>query len=116
MADRPVVDTERYPHATENPIKRVAEAPVSTFSIDVDTASYANVRRFLNDGSLPPHDAVRVEELVNYFDYGYAKPAVAGRALRRDRLAHSVALGCRARRSSISACRATTSPATTSRR
>ena len=75
IADRPVVDTERYPHAKENPVKRVAEAPVSTFSIDVDTASYANVRRFLNDGSLPPHDAVRVEELVNYFDYGYAKPS-----------------------------------------
>jgi len=77
MADRPVVDTERYPHATENPIKRVADAPVSTFSIDVDTAAYANVRRFLNNGSLPPHDAVRVEELVNYFDYGYARPSVA---------------------------------------
>ena len=67
-------DTERYPGATVNPIKRVAEAPVSTFSIDVDTASYANVRRFLNDGQLPPRDAVRVEELVNYFSYGYAKP------------------------------------------
>ena len=68
------VDTERYPDATPNPIKRVVEAPVSTFSIDVDTAAYANVRRFLHDGHLPPRDAVRVEELVNYFDYGYAKP------------------------------------------
>ncbi|HZZ88852.1 MAG TPA: VWA domain-containing protein [Caulobacteraceae bacterium] len=67
-------DTERYPHATSNPIKRVADDPVSTFSIDVDTASYANVRRFLEDGQLPPHDAVRVEELVNYFDYGYPRP------------------------------------------
>jgi len=69
------VDRERYPDATSNPIKQVADDPVSTFSIDVDTASYANVRRFLNDGHLPPRDAVRVEELVNYFDYGYAPPA-----------------------------------------
>ncbi len=69
------VDTERYPDATPNPVKQVADDPVSTFSIDVDTASYANVRRFLNDGHLPPRDAVRVEELVNYFDYGYAPPA-----------------------------------------
>jgi Ca-activated chloride channel family protein len=71
----PVVDTERYPDATPNPVKQVATDPVSTFSIDVDTASYANVRKFLADGHLPPRDAVRVEELVNYFDYGYAPPA-----------------------------------------
>jgi Ca-activated chloride channel family protein len=71
------VETERYPDATINPIKRVAEAPVSTFSIDVDTASYANVRRFIHDGALPPRDAVRVEELINYFDYGYVRPASA---------------------------------------
>ena len=70
----PIRDTEKYPGAAANPIKRVAEEPVSTFSIDVDTAAYANVRRFLNEGGAPPHDAVRVEELVNYFDYGYAKP------------------------------------------
>ncbi|MEP0321636.1 vWA domain-containing protein [Bauldia litoralis] len=67
-------DTEKYPDATANPIKQVDAEPVSTFSIDVDTASYANVRRFLNDGTLPPRDAVRVEEMVNYFDYGYAPP------------------------------------------
>jgi Ca-activated chloride channel family protein len=67
-------DTERYPDATPNPVRRVADAPVSTFSIDVDTAAYANVRRFIDDGITPPHDAVRVEELVNYFDYGYARP------------------------------------------
>jgi Ca-activated chloride channel family protein len=60
-----------------NPVKRTAEEPVSTFSIDVDTAAYANVRRFLNEGTKPPRDAVRVEELVNYFDYGYARPAAA---------------------------------------
>ena len=74
-ATRSRVDTERYPGAQANPIKRVAEEPVSTFSVDVDTASYANVRRFLNDGSRPPSDAVRVEEMINYFDYGYAQPA-----------------------------------------
>lgn len=72
---RPPVDTERYPNAVANPIKRVAEEPVSTFSVDVDTASYANVRRFLTDGSRPPSDAVRVEEMVNYFDYDYARPS-----------------------------------------
>jgi Ca-activated chloride channel family protein len=71
--DQPV-NTEKYPDATPNPVKQVADEPVSTFSIDVDTASYANVRRFLNGGTLPPRDAVRVEELVNYFDYGYALP------------------------------------------
>jgi Ca-activated chloride channel homolog len=71
------MDTERYPGAAANPVKRVAEEPVSTFSIDVDTAAYANTRRFLNDGAAPPRDAVRVEELVNYFDYGYARPASA---------------------------------------
>jgi Ca-activated chloride channel family protein len=70
----PQRDTELYPNATPNPVKRTAEEPVSTFSIDVDTASYANVRRFLNDGARPPADAVRVEELINCFDYGYATP------------------------------------------
>ena len=52
--------------------RRPAEQPLSTFSIDVDTASYANVRRFLNDGRLPPADAVRIEELINYFHFDYA--------------------------------------------
>jgi Ca-activated chloride channel family protein len=70
-------ETEKYPGGASNPIRQVAAEPVSTFSIDVDTASYANVRRFLTDGRLPPRDAVRVEELVNYFDYGYAAPATA---------------------------------------
>ncbi len=68
------VDRERYEDVDPNPVKRVSEAPVSTFSIDVDTASYANVRRFLNDGILPPRDAVRIEELINYFDYAYPLP------------------------------------------
>ncbi|WP_129642187.1 vWA domain-containing protein [Peristeroidobacter agariperforans] len=67
-------DTERYQHQPDNGIQVAAEQPVSTFSIDVDTGAYANVRRFLNDGRLPPQDAVRVEELINYFDYEYATP------------------------------------------
>ncbi|MDZ4368059.1 MAG: von Willebrand factor type A domain-containing protein, partial [Afipia sp.] len=69
--------TEEYPDAPQNGVKLVAQEPVSTFSIDVDTASYANTRRFLKDGHLPPRAAVRIEELVNYFDYGYARPASA---------------------------------------
>lgn len=72
--DMPVQDTERYGEITTNPVHAVAQQPVSTFSIDVDTGSYANVRRFLNNGRLPPVNAVRVEELVNYFDYNYALP------------------------------------------
>ncbi|MDH0893772.1 MULTISPECIES: VWA domain-containing protein [unclassified Pseudomonas] len=65
---------EQYQKIEANPVQAVAEQPVSTFSIDVDTGAYANVRRFLNDGSLPPRDAVRLEELVNYFPYAYPKP------------------------------------------
>lgn len=68
-------DTERYPGGVSNPIKQVSQEPVSTFSIDVDTAAYANTRRFLADGRVPPRDAVRVEELINYFDYAYPLPA-----------------------------------------
>lgn len=65
---------ENYASLDANPVQRAAEHPVSTFSVDVDTASYANVRRFLMNGQLPPRDAVRIEELINYFDYGYAPP------------------------------------------
>jgi Ca-activated chloride channel family protein len=67
-------NTEGYDRIVEQSFAKVVEEPLSTFSIDVDTASYANVRRFLNGGSLPPPDAVRIEELVNYFSYGYAGP------------------------------------------
>ena len=67
-------DTERYQKQPENPVKAVAQEPVSTFSIDVDTGSYANVRRFLNNGRLPPKDAVRIEEIVNYLPYSYPLP------------------------------------------
>jgi len=65
---------EQYQKLANNPVHAVAETPVSTFSIDVDTGSYANVRRFLNGGQLPPQDAVRLEELVNYFPYAYPLP------------------------------------------
>jgi Ca-activated chloride channel family protein len=67
-------DRENYAHFDNNPIHRVVEQPVSTFSIDVDTGSYANVRRFLRSGTLPVRDAVRVEELINYFSYDYPTP------------------------------------------
>ncbi len=73
----PPQDTERYPDATPNPVRRVTDEPVSTFSIDVDTASYSTVRRFIEDGRAPPADAVRVEEMINYFDYGYDRPTSA---------------------------------------
>lgn len=66
--------TEAYDQILDNAVKLVADEPLSTFSIDVDTASYANVRRFLVNGQLPPADAVRIEELVNYFDYEYLHP------------------------------------------
>ncbi len=67
-------DTEAYAYKKDNDFRRVAEEPQSTFSIDVDTASYANVRRFLSQGQRPPADAVRIEELVNYFPYRYQPP------------------------------------------
>jgi len=67
-------DRERYAHFDDNPVQRVTEQPLSTFSIDVDTGSYANVRRMLLDGQLPPQDAVRVEEMLNYFSYEYPQP------------------------------------------
>ena len=69
-----VTNTERYQKQPDQPVKAVAQEPVSTFSIDVDTGSYANVRRFLNDGGLPPEDAVRIEEIINYFPYNYPLP------------------------------------------
>lgn len=65
------VNRENYAHYNDNPVKSVLQTPVSTFSIDVDTGSYANIRRMLNAGNLPAHDAVRAEELINYFSYHY---------------------------------------------
>lgn len=67
-------NTEGYDRVNENPFLEVLKNPQSTFSIDVDTASYTNVRRFINNGTLPPPDAVRIEELINYFDYNYPQP------------------------------------------
>ena len=68
------VNTEKYQNYGENRVWTVAEQAFSTFSIDVDTASYANVRGMLNRGVLPPKEAVRVEEFINYFDYDYPQP------------------------------------------
>jgi len=70
----PPVNRENYANFDDNPTKQVSEHPVSTFSIDVDTGAYANVRRWLNNGQLPQHDAVRVEEMINYFSYDYPLP------------------------------------------
>jgi len=67
-------NTEAYARINDNPFHAVADQPLSTFSVDVDTASYSNMRRFLTSGMLPPPDAVRIEELVNYFDYHYEGP------------------------------------------
>ena len=67
-------NTEAYADQADNAYLAVAENPLSTFSIDVDTASYSNLRRFLKGGQRPPRDAVRIEELVNYFPYRYAAP------------------------------------------
>jgi Ca-activated chloride channel family protein len=67
-------NTEAYAAINDNPFLTALENPLSTFSIDVDTASYANVRRFLTENQLPPPDAVRIEELVNYFSYNYPQP------------------------------------------
>jgi Ca-activated chloride channel family protein len=69
------VGRDQFANVAENTVKRVADDPVSTFSVDVDTASYAFVRRMLMRGVLPQKDAVRVEELINYFDYDYPVPA-----------------------------------------
>ncbi len=65
---------EKYAAHDDNPVQRTADNPVSTFSIDVDTGSYSNVRRMLNEGQHPPADAVRAEEMINYFDYAYPAP------------------------------------------
>jgi Ca-activated chloride channel family protein len=68
---------DTYAKISENAFRPVAREPLSTFALDVDRASYANVRRFLREGQLPPPDAVRVEELLNYFDYELPAPAAA---------------------------------------
>lgn len=65
---------ESYDHLSDNAFWQVSARPLSTFSVDVDTASYSNVRRYIESGQLPPPDAVRVEELINYFPYNYPQP------------------------------------------
>ncbi len=70
----PAFNTEEYDRITENGFHRTTDDPLSTFSIDVDAASYSNVRRFLNSNQLPPEGAVRVEEMINYFSYNYPQP------------------------------------------
>jgi Ca-activated chloride channel family protein len=67
-------NTEKYEQRTDNPVHRASEEPVSTFSVDVDTGSYSNVRRMLRDGVRPPADSVRSEEFINYFSYGHPAP------------------------------------------
>jgi Ca-activated chloride channel homolog len=67
-------NTEEYNLIVENDFKKAWDNPISTFSIDVDKASYTNIRRYLSNHRLPPKDAVRIEEMINYFDYGYPQP------------------------------------------
>lgn len=67
-------NTEDYSPIKENRFQRPTNAPLSTFSIDVDAASYSNLRRFINEGQMPPKDAVRIEEMINYFEYEYPQP------------------------------------------
>ncbi|MHC4458196.1 MAG: vWA domain-containing protein [Planctomycetota bacterium] len=67
-------NTEEYDRIYENRFKDAAQNPLSTFSIDVDTASYSNLRRFIRDSRMPPKDAVRIEEMINYFNYSYPQP------------------------------------------
>jgi Ca-activated chloride channel family protein len=67
-------NTEEYDHIEDNSFKDVTQNPLSTFSIDVDNASYTNIRRFINSGRLPDKDAVRIEEMINYFSYDYPDP------------------------------------------
>ncbi len=70
-------NTEEYDRIWENTFKNTTQNPLSTFSIDVDTASYSNLRRFINWNQMPPKDAVRIEEMINYFDYEYPEPTGA---------------------------------------
>lgn len=70
----PAHNTEDYDVINENRFYKADDTPLSTFSIDVDAASYSNVRRFLKNGQKPPKDAVRIEEMINYFDYEYPQP------------------------------------------
>jgi Ca-activated chloride channel homolog len=72
--NQPAFNTESYDHIDETGFKEVSSNPLSTFSVDVDTAAYSNLRRFIQKGQKPPKDAVRIEEMLNYFTYEYKKP------------------------------------------
>jgi Ca-activated chloride channel family protein len=72
--DTPEMNTEEYDKIVENPFKDAKQNPLSTFSIDVDNASYSNIRRYLTGNEMPPKGAVRIEEMINYFDYDYPNP------------------------------------------
>lgn len=70
----PLQNAESYAGITENGFQNPVKKPLSTFAVDVDAASYSNIRRFINNGGMPPKDAVRIEEMINYFDYEYPQP------------------------------------------
>ncbi len=74
VEDEAEFNTEEYSKITENTFHEALQNPLSTFSIDVDNASYSNIRRYLTEGQLPPADAVRIEEMINYFSYNYPQP------------------------------------------
>ena len=74
VSEIPAPTNESYSEIEENPFKNVDTEPLSTFSVDVDVASYSNIRRYINSGMLPPKDAVRIEEMINYFNYDYPQP------------------------------------------
>ncbi len=75
---RNIVKTETYDQVSDNPFIRVTQDPLATFSIDVDTGSYVNVRRFINQSQLPPKDAVRIEQMINFFSYDYPQSTGTG--------------------------------------
>ena len=87
-------NTEKYAAHDDNPVHRASEQPVSTFSIDVDTGSYSNVRRMLREGVRPPADAVRAEEMINYFSYGHPAPASLRHAVPRHHRTGAGAVEC----------------------
>lgn len=74
VTDKNSFNTEEYDNIVENPFVTAEQQPLSTFSIDVDRAAYSNVRRYITEGALPPRGAVRIEEMINYFNYTYPQP------------------------------------------
>ena len=100
MTVAPLADQqdEQYQKVDPNPVKQVSQTPVSTFSADVDTTSYAVMRRYLQrDNALPPSASVRVEEMVNYFDYDYPAAASADQPFKPDSMGPPPPHGVQAR-------------------